>query len=852
MKRFIKVFIYLFLVSLYNTVLAEPELNYYNNNNQFLLNGYKTYIIDEIKVEGNSYTDNDNILFISGLNKNDIISNYNTVISDAIKNLYKNGFEANIYVDKVVTNKVSLVIKLIEVIEITDYNFDGIGEKDIDNITDKLNLNKGDKLNDSLLDSIKTKIINFFRERGYPNTTVYISVNKGVNNKVSVNIKINKGDEVIVRNLVIRGNKHLSKKIINSLFVNTPIEKKKITTYNIIKKLVTFKFISNDSILLNGINNKAINNVINDVKSIFYSGSFSLINYEKDKNNLLNYYNSLGYINATVKDEFKKINDNIYDIYLDIDEGDKFYIGDIKLFGNFTHSNKELNDLLGISKGEVYDRNSISQKIDLILESIYIDKGYLFSDVNIVEAGINGNLVSLEFHITESEKATINKVTIKGNTYTDENIIRRELLTLPGDNLVKSRIRYSLDNLARLDIFDISRPDIFEATPSFDSNNMIDLIYNIKEKMNAKINLGASLNNLDFNLGLNNFSLRKLIFLNKYKSFPVGSGQSLGVTIKVGKNMFKDIAFSFSDPWIGYKKRYSFSVDFNTFSNDQNVERNDRFNGKRFNIRIGKSNISWLDRYSSLYLGVNTTFYDYKKLEIISEVPKFNGKVNDLSFTLGFFRNSTDSNFYPTKGAMLRIQLISTLPYSWFSKSINIGDSLKINKINNVWLEYNKIKVNTSYFFKVVDKLVLGLSVNFGALGSFSPYKQINPFNRFVLGEGKSIIYDNIAIKGYENESFPNDENYKYNGGVIYEKFGLELRYPVSSIFYLLCFLEASNCWREYVNFNPFSLNKSYGVGGRIVIPVIGEIGLYFAFGMDNKDANMRNSMQFNFDNGDF
>jgi outer membrane protein insertion porin family len=811
-----------------------------------LLTNSRSYIIDEVIVESDSKIDNDFILAITGLKVNTIINKESTLIAEAIRNLHNQGFEADIYIKLSEHDRVCAIISIREASKLDSYECEGISKSECEDILKDLNLTKGVSATDIFIKTVKNRILDFLEKEGRVNYQLDISTIKLKDNFVKLFIKINKGQNVVIRSLKIVGNKKLNTELVNSAFTNTTTLNSPTPLYKFVKKELLLGFFRKNSLLRKGLKKvDPVNAVLPIIKNSLLPPSFSYEGYESDKNTLLQLYNSRGYIDASISDSLVKVNDELYDVHIHIKEGEKFFIRNVNWSGNVHYNIEKLNSYLNFQSGDVYNKIKVQHNIALILRDLYYNAGYLFTDISLVEVSVDGNFIDIELRVNEGERLKINKVNIKGNIYTEENVIRRQLLSFPGDYFSMKNINSSIENLGRTDIFDPNASSVIPI-PNFD-NNTVDVDYNIKEKLNFKFNIGTNLaSDFTFNFGLNNFSLKKLFNLKKWSPLPLGSGQSLSLFLTLNKNLNKDISVVFIDPWIGGSHPYSIKLDYSGFNSKD--ELNDlKLNGHKFNFTLGREQLRWPDRFSSAYFGFSALFCNYDNLELITGLHGFTGKINDLAAKFSFTRNSTDSGFYPLTGNKLNMVFKSTIPYSLFTTASKDYRDLLFQK-SSIWLEYNKLVISDYQFINVFKDFVINIGFKLGLLGNLGG-SSISPFNRFILGEKSVGFYDYTELRGYTQETIPNERYNAYKGGVMYEKLSLELRYQVSSLFYLLGFVEFGDCWPDYKSVKLFNLKRSYGLGGRVNMPILGYIGFNFSFSLDNKDINLKNKLQFNISN---
>lgn len=619
---------------------------------------------------------------------------------------------------------------------------------------------------------------------------------------------------------------------------------------------------------------------------------------------------------AIMADTIYAHSDNSINVNLHVEEGNKYYFRDIIWTGNFVHSSETLNKILAIEKGDVYNKELIDQKLTFNpkgpdISGLYMDDGYLFFRVNPVEVSVEGDSIDVEMRIYEGEQATIKNVIIAGNDKTRDHVIRRELRTVPGQKFSRTDIIRTQQRLSQLGYFD---PEQITPTPLPNpADGTVDIEWKVVERSSDQIELSGGWGGAfgfvgTLGLTLNNFSVRNML-KGKFTPIPVGDGQRLSLRAQANGRQFQSYSFSFTEPWLGGKKPNSFSVSFNYSIQRQAVPElaSDGITqvGRRFddyNARLGVRGITlglgrqleWPDNYFTLNNSISYLVYELDNFGTRG-LGFSDGPANSITFNTTLSRFSIDNPMYPTSGSTISLSLALTPPYSAFRDDdfwVEAGDGdeaarvvsekypdltdedrrtdLEASELRNIhnarryrFIEYHKWMFDSKFYLPLAGKLVLETKAHFGFIGSFSKNLGQGPFERFVLGgdglagqQGFLLGTDIIGLRGYENNSinppFDRLEENAIEGGIVYNKVGMELRYPVTTgqaaTIYGFVFTEAGNNWNNFQEFNPFDMYRSAGVGARIFMPAFGLIGVNWAYGFDNIPGNPNASgAQFHF-----
>ncbi len=789
------------------------------------------YEVGGIVTSGTQFLDEAVLINISGISVGDSIDVPGEKISKAIENLWKQGLFSDIKIVATHTfgKKIFLEIRLQERPRLSTFKFTGVSKSEADKIREKISL--GDKVvTENLLETTKNTIVNFYLEKGYLNTEVNIvSVKDSLfSNREKLTINVNKKSKVKVNSIIFEGNKFFKESTLKRAMKETK-EKKRC--------------------------------------KIFTSSKFIEDKYQEDKNKIVVKYNDKGYRDARIiSDSIYKYDENSINIKIKIDEGNQYFFRNINWLGNTKHTSQELNNILGIKKGDVYDQSVLDQHLFMSqnnrdVSSLYMDDGYLFFSVTPVEINVEGDSIDFEMRIYEGKQARINKVTVAGNVKTNDRVIMREIRTKPGQLFSRADIIRTQRELAQLGYFDQEKLGVNPIPNPADGT--VDIEYTVEEKPADQLELsgGYGANQLVGTLGIsfNNFSARNFFKKGAWRPLPSGDGQKLSLRAQTNGKYYQSYNASFTEPWLGGKKPNSFSVTvFHSIqtsgsASDNVGKQSIKISG--VSLGLGKR-LKKPDDYFTIYHEVSYQYYilqNYGGTFLFS-----NGTSNNLSFQETISRNSTDNPIYTRTGSQVSLTLQLTPPYSLFN---SVDYKTASDAVKYKFIEYHKWKFTSSWFTKLAGNLILNTKIQYGFLGLYNRNLGASPFERFYLGgdglsgfslDGREII----ALRGYENNSVtPQNSNGAQIGGTIFDKYTFELRYPVSlnpsATIYFLSFAEAGNSWLNFKEFNPFSMKRSLGFGIRIFLPVFGLLGLDYGYGYDDIPNNPgANHGQFHFSIG--
>lgn len=823
LKRLTPVFILFLLpfISIFGQN-TPPEISYSGKP--------RKYEIAEIQVSGDLNNDPTILAGLSGLKVGQEISIPGDEITRAIKKYWEYGLfsDVNISASKIEGRLIYLSIFLQERARLSDINFFGLKKSEKEAVTEKIAMMKGSQVTPYLITRSERFIKNHFVEKGFFNTEVTIVQRDDPDKKnhVFLDITVDKKEKVKVSNLEFVGNEVFSDNRLNKYTKKTN-ERRKILNF-----FKTKKFVEEE--------------------------------YRKDLLTIIEKYNEKGYRDATIEyDSVTRNDNNTVDIKIAIEEGLKYYYGDITWIGNSLYAGEFLSHTLRIKKGDVFNQTLLDERLftdDDAVHNLYMNHGYLFSRIIPVDVRIEGDTVDLEMRIYEGEPAKINRVIIKGNTKTHEHVVRRELRTKPGELFNKEAIIRSVRELAQLGHFD---PEKMNPVPIPDQDKgTVDIEFNLEEKANDQIELsggwGAGMFVGSLGLKFSNFSVRNIFNKEAWRPLPTGDGQTLSIRAQTNGKYYQSYSLSFVEPWLGGKKPNSLSVSVSRsmqtgvnssyYSNygyssgygNNYYDTDSDEHLKTFGISVGFGRrLTWPDDFFSLYTEVSYQLYDLKNWSYLFME---NGYSNSLKFKVMLSRRSIDNPLYTRSGSDFSVGVEFTPPYSLFSNK----DYSKITEEEELYklIEYHKWSLKGS-MFKSLDnngKLILMSKMEYGFLGYYNKYLK-SPFEKYVLGGDGMAGYsyygsETIGLRGYENGSLTAISTNGLQDGNMYSKLTMELRYPLtlepSATVYGLIFAEAGNSWSEFKDFNPFALKRSAGVGLRIFLPMFGLMGIDWGYGFDD------------------
>lgn len=840
--------------------IIHPDINYAGTP--------RTVVIGGIAVSGVQGYEDYMLSGISGLSVGQTITVPGNDITDAVKRYWKHGLfsDVSISADSIVGNKIYLNIYLQTLPRVSEINYIGLKKSEREAMETKLGLLKGGQVTPNTISRAKFLAKKYFDDKGFNNADIDIMQRDDVSNKNSVilDVIVDKKAKMRVRHIEIVGNEALSdKKIKGSLF-----------TKGAFKKIHESGKFGN----------------------IFKSKKYTPERWKEDKRNLIKKYNEYGFRDAVIlEDSVWNVDDKHVNILVKVDEGTKYYLRNITWVGNTVYATDYLNALLGMKKGDVYNQTLMSKRLTEDEDAVgnkYWNNGYLFYNLQPTEVNIVGDSIDLEMRITENQQARLNHVRINGNDRLYENVVRRELKTKPGDLFSKEALMRSARELASMGHFDPEKvnPDV-KPDPE---NGTVDINWNLEQKSNDQIefSLGWGQNGLIGRVGLklNNFSIRNLFNKNSERRgiLPIGDGEVLSLGVQTNGRFYQSYNMNYSTNWFGGKRPTQFSVGA-YYSKSTGVSDNfynSSWRNNYMNYMYGYGNyaynnyenyydpdtyikmmgaslgwgkrLRWPDDYFTLSVQLAYTRYMLKNWRYFL---MSTGNANNLNLNLSINRTSTDNQLFPRRGSEFTASVSLTPPWSkWDKKDY---ENLALNRQSSTflaeqqekykWVEYHKWKFKAKTYTALSGGqkcFVLMTRVEFGLLGSYNRFKK-SPFETYYVGgdgmSGYSTGYaeETIGLRGYENGSLT---PYLYEG-YAYDRMSLELRYPFllgNTTIYGLGFLEAGNAWNDTRKFNPFDMKRSAGLGVRIFLPMVGLMGIDWAYGFD-KVFGKKGGGQFHF-----
>ena len=823
-KLIASLFIQIISTLIFSQQIELPLVDYQQPND---------YEIGGIKVIGAEYTNEKTILSIAGFREGDRVRIPGPATGRALKVLMKQGLFSDVQIikEKTMGDVVFLQIKVLERPRLDAHSFKGVKKSRHDDLSQAINhyLLKGTIVTESMKSNAKNAIRNYFIEKGFADVKVKIHEEPSfkMENSMRLVFDINKGKKIKVQRIVFSGNKNVK----NRKF----------------KKLLPTK----------------------QKNKLFASSKFIKSEWMEGKKNIINYYNSLGYLDAEIISDsiWRDENTGAYLTQINISEGNKYYFGNIAWEGNHKHSDKELSNLLGIKKGATFNPLKLEERLHFSqtnddITGLYMDDGYLFFKIEKETTAIRNDSVDLKIRIFEGPQATVDRVVIKGNTVTNDHVVRRELRTEPGKKFSRADIIRSQRSIANLGFFDPEKINI--NTPVNPERSTVDIEYTLEEKNSDQFEMAVAYGGPEVGVTgtvgvtFNNFSFKNITDRSTWRPLPMGDGQKLSIRAQSNGKAYQSYNLSFTEPWLGGKKPNSLSVATfftrNTNGLNSTSESFSSISTLAGTVSLGKR-LEWPDDNF-----ISSTALNFKKYNLNNYTDGLFKSENGEAVTDGDFyniniqqtiaRSTIDNPLFPTNGSKISLMAQLTPPYSLLNgknyEELNVADQFKL-------LEYHKVRLDAEWYTSLSKKLVLKMGAKFGYVGAYNKKTGTSPFERFILGgdlfsnNSNSILgTDNITLRGYEIEDL---ENNLIDGETVatplYNKFSMELRYLVSSNpgLYLLAFAEAGNSYQNFSSYNPFDLKRSAGVGFRVQLPMFGTLGFDYGLGFDKSSPKTFSGM---------
>ena len=812
-------------------------------------NSPKKYLVGGISVEGNSYFSDDAIVQLTGLQKGMEITVPSEDVSSVVKRLWLQRYFEDVALDidhlSAGGDSLYLVIRIKERPRVSRWTFSGVKSGEKKDLQERLNLRRGGEFSEYVESTSASIIKRYYAEKGFINCKVEAQVKRDsvIKNAIRVNFDVDRGEKIRIKDINFIGNDN-------------------VKDFKLARSMKKTKS--------------------NKIYNLFSSKKFNEKELINDKKSVISAFNEAGYRDARlVKDTVYYVDDKHINIDLHFEEGDKYYFRNVTWTGNSVYPSEYLNNILGVKKGDVYDVVSMEKHLkgggkqnEYDVSKAYRDNGYLFFSVTPVETNIQNDSVDVELRISEGKQATLNNIVINGNDLTNEKVVRRQVFTRPGDLFSQTNFERSIREIASLGQFDpeaIMDPAKGYSIIPNQLNNTVDIIYNVTEKPSSQLELSGGWGGNTFvatvGVSFNNFSTHRFFDKSAWRPVPLGDAQNLAFRFQTNGTYYTALTASFVEPWLFGKKPTSLNLSayytrqtnsylaLNILSHDRQME------VYGFSASLG-NRLKWPDNYFVLYNGLS--WQTYKLTNWYSGYFIFDdGIAHNISYTVNLNRNSTDQQIYPRMGSDISMSLSLTPPFSLFRKhdyddngnrynvkswrDVDYSNWSSVNRYK--WIEYHKWKFSAATYTKLIGDLVLMTRAQFGYLGYYNRNWGYSPFEGFLVGgDGMSgySTYGNevISLRGYENYSLTPYQVSAYNStgmayaGNVYDKFTVELRYPVilqpQSTIFVLGFLEGGNCWSDIRQFNPFEIKRSAGIGVRIFLPMVGLLGVDWGYGFDD------------------
>ena len=792
-----------------------------------------TYVIDTITVAGLKNFSDRTVVTYSGLREGESIQVPGEEITSILKKLWNLELFSNVdlYVTGVNNGKIKLEINVEELPTLLNYKINGVKKGKAETYEKETELSQGKRLSESFLTNTKNYIQGELRENGYLNSKVnLVTIPDSIgSNQLNLNINIDKGERIKIRDINFNG---------NEIFGNSKLRSKLKKT----KKRFPLRFWKKSKLIDE--------------------------DYESDKDNLISFYKEKGYRDARIEFDTIVINDEkTIDLNLNIDEGNKYYFGDISYIGNSSFTNFQLDQILGIEEGDSYNGVLLKERIQdedpdaNDISNLYQNNGYLFSSVNAVEVSAENDTIDFEIRINEGKLASFNKISVVGNTKTNDNVIFRELRIKPGELYSKDKVVRTIREVGQLGFFDAEQisPDFKNVDPNLGTVDIeLGLIEAGASQLELQGGYGSGSFMGSFGVSFNNFSVKNIRDRKAWRPFPSGDGQSLAVRLQTS-SFYSTTSFSFMEPWLGGKEPVQFSISLSSTTQyrydyfTRRADKSQSFQIKGFNVGLAKR-LKVPDDFFVLSQSLSYQYYNlnnyYTGLFTFGD-----GESHNIAYNIALSRNNTFTNpIFPVGGSKFTLSARLSPPYSLITgddfsdidqrpEYLDRNGNPILSEIDQAkfrWLEFYKFKFEGSWYTRLFGKFVLKAQTDFGFLGTYNSNVGNIPFERFYLGGDGMQQYamdgrETIALRGYENGSLSSRD-----GSVIYNKFSLELRYPISlkpsaSVF-ALSFLEAGNGFDDFKDYSPFDIKRSAGIGVRVFMPAFGLLGIDFGYGFDSTD----------------
>lgn len=803
----------------------------------------KEYEIGALTVTGTRFLDPNSLVSLTGLKVGDKIRIPGEAVGSSIRKLMESGLldDVELFATNVADGKVSLSFQVKDRPRLMKVNFMGIKKGEQESLKDKVKLNLGRVITPTVSKNTQLAVRKFFVDKGFLNTKVKTTIiPDSARNNATMRVLVDKGEKVKIQKIVLNGRSEVEDSKVRLKMKNT--------------KEMRFG-------------------------RVFTPSKYVPKKYEEDKQKLVEYYNKLGYRDAAIEsDSIINSGGKTIQLVMNLNEGRRYYYRNISFEGNYLYTSDRLREVLGIKKGDIYNTEDLEKRLNgnpgQDLSSLYMDDGYLFYSATPVEKAIEGDSLDLEIRIFEGKQASINRVILNGNTKTSDHVVMRQIRTLPGQKFSKTNLIRTQRELATLGYFD---PEKIGINPQPQADGSVDIEYSVEEKPSDQIELSGGWGGFigfvgTLGLTFNNFSARNITNWNAWRPLPAGDGQRLSIRFQANGRQFQTYSLSFVEPWLGGRKPNALSVSISStmyrqfgadfyYRGSRNAVATGDYKNIAISVGLGRQ-LKKPDDFFSLSHSLTYQRYNLNNIDLFYNGYR-NGISNNFTFNTTLSRNSIDNPQFPRSGSAFTLSGSFTPPYSLFRPVDYKPDAVDRYK----WVEYHKWMFDATWYQTVVGKLVLSARAHMGFLGSYNRRTEIGPFERFVLGgsglAGQGVFalaQDIIGLRGYpDRQVFTTDNNRAVNnnsitnqGGVVYNKFVGELRYPISlnpsATIFVLGFVEGGNNWGSYKQFNPFDIKRSAGLGARIFMPAFGLIGIDYGWGFDAiPGVQKANTGQFHF-----
>ena len=779
------------------------------------------YEIGSLTITGAKYSDENAIKTISGLRVGDEIQVPGPKITRAIRSLMNLKLFSDVVIiqEKTIGEVIFLEIRVEERPRLLGWSFSGVKKSYHDDLNKKIQpyMLKGGIVTENNKSNAINAIKNFFIDKGYLDATATVreTSHDTTLNQVKLVFNVTRGKRIKIQDVTFSGNQNVKSRKLRKQLDDTKVKRR-----------------------------------------LFASSKFIKPKYEEDKTELISYYNTLGFRDAKIiSDSMWREKDGDLRIHINLAEGNKYFYRNITFKGNTLYTEEQLKNRLGINKGDEYNQKKLENRLRFSMDgtdvsSLYLDDGYLAFNVDPVETAVSNDSIDLEMRVFEGPQFTIDKVVIKGNDRTNENVIRRELRTLPGAKFSRSDLIRSQREIINLGYF--NQENIGINTPVNQKAGTVDIEYTVEEKPNDQLELSAGYGGFQGLIGtlgvsFNNFSIHNIRKKEAWHPLPQGDGQKLSLRAQTNGRFFQSYNASFTEPWFGGKKPTSFTVG-GFYTRYSNIDAQYRSIGY-YSIASGTmglgTRLKWPD--DNFLVNATLNFQQNKLKDYPGLFTVANGTFNNLNLRLTLARTTVADPIFPRDGSKISLTGQFTPPYSLFNgKSAADYADLPLEKRFH-WLEYHKWRLDLEFYKSIIGKLVLKVSNKTGMMSFYNSYVGLSPFERFELGgDGLSNQYvgivgkDIIALRGYTVEQVREDNKVTTDGAAVFSKISMELRYPISlnpsSSIYVLGFMDGGNMWNRIRDYRPFDLKRSAGLGLRVFLPMFGILGFDYGFGFDKPD----------------